>query len=168
MMNKGLEVIEAHHLYQTPYDKIEVIIHPQSIIHSMVEFTDGTVLSQMGLPDMRFPIQYVLTYPEKLKNPWPKMDLTCIQQLHFYAPDYKKFPLLKCAFECGRKGGSYPVVMNAANEAAVHLFLNQKISFLDIYKTVETHIEKANHQSNLSLSDIISLDKETKEKVLNG
>jgi 1-deoxy-D-xylulose-5-phosphate reductoisomerase len=166
MMNKGLEVIEAHHLYQTPYDKIDVIIHPQSIIHSMVEFTDGTVLSQMGLPDMRFPIQYVLTYPEKIENPWPKMDLTKVQPLNFYAPDFDKFPLLKCAYDCGKKGGSYPVVMNAANESAVALFLNKKISFSDIYKTVDNCISKTNHQSDLSLQDIISLDLEIKQSVL--
>ncbi len=167
MMNKGLEVIEAHHLYQTDYDNIEVIIHPQSIIHSMVEFTDGTVLSQMGLPDMRFPIQYVLTYPEKINNPWPKMSLSKVQPLNFYDPDFKKFPLLKCAFECGKKGGTYPVVMNAANEAAVQLFLNKHISFLDIHKTIEKCLENTSQQNNLTLSEIILLDQETKAQVLS-
>lgn len=167
MMNKGLEVIEAHHLFQTPYDKIEVIVHPQSIIHSMVEFTDGTVLSQMGLPDMHFPIQYALTFPEKIENNWPKMNLIQIKELSFFEPNYKKFPLLKCAFECGKKGGTYPIVMNAANEAAVQLFLEKKISFNDIYKTVNQAIETYNHVYELSIEEIIQIDLDTKKEVLS-
>ena len=115
MINKGLELIEAHFLFNIPYEKLDVTIHPQSIIHSMVEFTDGTILSQMGLPDMRFPIQYALTYPEKWDNPWPKTKLSELPPLKFYDPDYEKFPLLKIAIEAGKKGKTYPIVMNAAN-----------------------------------------------------
>ena len=130
LINKGLEVIEAHHLFNTPFNKIKVIIHPQSIIHSLVEFTDGTILSQMGLPDMRFPIQYALTYPEKWKNPWPKTNLADLQDLQFFNPDYNKFELLQLAFDTGKKGGTYPAVLNAANEAAVNLFLKESSKFL--------------------------------------
>jgi 1-deoxy-D-xylulose-5-phosphate reductoisomerase len=125
MMNKGLELIEAHFLFNVPYEKLDVIIHPQSIIHSIVEFTDGTMLSQMGLPDMRFPIQYALTYPKKWPNPWPKTSLASLKALAFHDPDYDKFPLLKIAIDCGKHGQTYPVVMNAANESAVSLFLLQ-------------------------------------------
>jgi 1-deoxy-D-xylulose-5-phosphate reductoisomerase len=165
LMNKGLEVIEAHHFYNTPYDNIEVIIHPQSIIHSLVEFTDGTMLSQMGLPDMRFPIQYALTYPEKLDNPWPKTNLASSSPLEFFDPDYDKFPLLKAAFDCGRLGDFSCAVLNAANEAAVHLFLNKKIGFTDIFKTVLNAVEEAEQNTLPTIEDIIHIDAEIKSKL---
>ncbi|RAP34102.1 1-deoxy-D-xylulose-5-phosphate reductoisomerase [Candidatus Marinamargulisbacteria bacterium SCGC AG-410-N11] len=166
LMNKGLEVIEAHHLFDIPFSNIKVVVHPQSIIHSLVEFKDGNVLAQMGPPDMRFPIQYVLTYPDKLQNSWPKLDLTKISSLAFSKPNPQTSPLLNLAYDMGIKGGSYPVVMNAANESAVQLFLDSKISFLDIHKTIVNTIENTNHSFNLSIEDIIQLDLETKQRVL--
>jgi len=165
MMNKGLEVIEAHHLFNCPYSKIDVTIHPQSIIHSLVEFTDGTMLAQMGLPDMRFPIQYALTYPEKWKNPWPKTSLTKLKDLQFFEPDYKKFPLLKMAFELGKEGTQHTAVMNAANESYVGLFLAKQIGFNDIYRGVQKAVEQATPLTNPSIDDIVALDYAVKEKI---
>jgi len=168
MMNKGLEVMEAHHLFQIPYDKIEVVIHPQSIIHALVEFSDGNILSHMGLPDMRFPIQYVLTYPEKLAAPWPKTSLAKLAALTFHDPDTQKFPLLKLAFEVGKKGGTAPAILNAANEAAVYLFLKNKISFLDIHRLVEQAIEQTPHHNSPTIDDILSLDKDIKDRLYHN
>ncbi len=167
LMNKGLEVIEAHHLFNIPFSKIEVIIHPQSIIHSLVEFTDGNILAHLGLPDMRFPIQYALTYPEKWKTPWPKTQLSQLKDLQFHDPDFSKFPLLKLAFECGELGNIYPAILNAANEAAVSLFLNKKISYMDIGRIVRTNVEKTKAMKNPSISDIIALDKSIKEQIIH-
>ena len=166
LMNKGLEVIEAHHLFGVPFNQIEVVVHPQSIIHSLVEFKDGTMLSQMGLPDMRFPIQYVMTYPEKWGNSWPKTDLTTLGALEFFKPDIEAFPLLKLAFEMGESGGTYPAVMNAANEAAVGLFLSKKIQFWDIATVIQKEIESFSHFAMPSLEDIVQADKMIKEKIL--
>jgi len=165
MMNKGLEVIEAHHLFNIPFSQIEVVIHPQSILHSAVEFVDGTILAQMGLPDMRFPIQYVLSYPQKLPNPWPKMSFSEIANLSFEAPDFEKFRLLSFAYECGALGGTWPVIMNAANEAAVQLFLDQKIGFTQISELVETTTKKAKHVQEPSISDIIAIDGDIKSRL---
>ncbi len=165
MINKGLELIEAHFLFDIPYQKLDVIIHPQSIIHSMVEFTDGTILSQMGLPDMRFPIQYALTYPEKWDNPWPKTTLSKLPPLTFYDPDYQKFPLLKIAIEAGKKKQTYPIVMNAANEAAVHLFLTDHISFTQIPTIVENELIHFNHFTPNSIDEIIQIDQSIKTNV---
>lgn len=165
LMNKGLEVIEAHHLFQIPYDQLEVIVHPQSIIHSLVEYKDGNTLAQLGSHDMRLPIQFVLTYPEKLTAPWPKMNLQNIQTLSFFKPDYKKFPLCKLAFEVGTLGSTYPVVLNAANEAAVYLFLQEKISFLDIERTIREKIETHTPLKKPTINDIIALDFEIKQKI---
>ena len=166
LMNKGLEVIEAHHLFQVPYSQIEVVVHPSSIVHSMVEFTDGTILAQLGSPDMRFPIQYALSYPEKLQNPWPKTDLTTCGPLAFFPPDTDAFPMLKLAFEVGQKGGNAPAVMNAANEAAVSLFLSERIGFTDIYRIVNEALSDSTFEENLSLDALIACDKEVKEKSL--
>ncbi len=165
MMNKGLEIIEAHFLFNIPYEKLDVIIHPQSIIHSLVEFTDGTLLSQMGLPDMRFPIQYALTYPEKLPNSWPKTSLSSLSSLTFHDPDYDKYPLLKMAFDCGKQGKTYPIVMNAANESAVNLFLSDRISFTDISNIVEKEVSEFKHYNPQSIDDIIQIDTEVKARV---
>ena len=165
LMNKGLEVIEAHHFYQTPYDNIDVIIHPQSIIHSLVEFTDGTMLSQMGLPDMRFPIQYALTYPEKWENPWPKTNLAQSSPLEFFDPDYDKFPLLQASFDCGKQGDYACAVLNAANEAAVRLFLSNKISFTELFDTVIKTVENTKHLSSPTIEDIIHIDAEIKSSL---
>ncbi|NYE58527.1 1-deoxy-D-xylulose-5-phosphate reductoisomerase [Carboxydothermus ferrireducens] len=137
LMNKGLEIIEAHFLFQIPYEKIEPVIHPQSVIHSLVEFYDGSVLAQLGLPDMRYPIQYALTYPERFPNNLPGLNLTEIGVLSFEKPDYERFPALKLAIQAGKAGNIYPAVLNAANEIAVEAFLAGKIKFLEIAQIVE-------------------------------
>ena len=165
MMNKGLELIEAHFLFDIPYDKLDIIIHPQSIIHSLVEFSDGTMLSQLGLPDMRLPIQYAMTYPEKWNAPWPRTTLSDLPNLTFIKPDFLKFPLPQIAIDCGKKSQSYPVVMNAANEAAVNLFLDHQIKFNDIVKIIESTLSTFNHYTPTTIEEIILIDKETKEKV---
>jgi 1-deoxy-D-xylulose-5-phosphate reductoisomerase len=137
MMNKGLEVIEAHHLFQVPVEQVQVVVHPQSIIHSMVEYYDGSVLAQLGIPDMRVPISYALAYPERLPNTLPALDLFALQTLHFYPPDLERFPCLRLAFEAARIGGTMPAVLNAANEIAVQAFLDGMIAFLDIAAVLE-------------------------------
>ncbi len=165
MMNKGLEVIEAHHLFNIPYEKLDVAIHPPSLVHSVVDFVDGTYLAQMGPPDMRFPIQYALFYPDKLPFPWPRPDLFEMGAIEFFKPDFQKFPLLKLAFDIGKLGSSLSAVMNAANEAAVGLFLAEKISFLDIFKIVEATTSKYSPLTNYTLEDILELDLITKRYV---
>jgi 1-deoxy-D-xylulose-5-phosphate reductoisomerase len=137
MMNKGLEVIEAHHLFQVPAEQVQVVVHPQSIIHSMVEFYDGSVLAQLGIPDMRIPISYALAYPERLPNALPSLNLFDIQTLSFYPPDFQRFPCLQLAFDAARAGGTMPAVLNAANEVAVQAFLDEAIAFLDIPTVIE-------------------------------
>lgn len=137
LMNKGLEVIEAHHLFNLDYDKIEVLVHKESIIHSMVELIDGSFLAHLGVPDMRIPIQYALTYPERMLSCAESLDFFAVKNLHFERPDIKRFPALALAYEAGRIGGSMPAVLNAANEVAVAAFLNRKISFLSIVQIVE-------------------------------
>ena len=144
MANKGLEVIEAHWLFGMPYEKIEVLLHPESIIHSMVEFVDNSVLAQLGNPDMRVPIQYALTYPERLETPTLPLDLAKIGKLHFREMDYVRYPALRMAFDSGKAGGSYPTVFNAANEIAVARFLRGEITFLQIEdiiaRTLDRHV----------------------------
>ena len=137
LVNKGLEVIEAHWLYDMPYDKIKVVIHPQSIVHSMVAFQDGAVMAQLGVPDMRLPIQYALTYPERMASTLARLDFTRLGTLTFEEPDTKTFRGLDIAIEAGRAGGTAPCVMNAANEIAVAAFLDGSIGFLDIYDIIE-------------------------------
>jgi len=159
MMNKGLEVIEAKWLFRLEYDQIEVVVHPQSIIHSAVEFIDGSVLAQLGLPDMRLPIQYALTYPQRLPGKFPKLDLTKIQHLTFEKPDLEKFPSLRLAFEAGRMGGTMPAVLNAANEVAVYAFLQNRMSFAKIPEVVEKVMSKHNCLSNPGLAEIMEADR---------
>jgi 1-deoxy-D-xylulose-5-phosphate reductoisomerase len=137
MVNKGLEVMEAHWLFQLPYEQIEVILHPESIVHSMVEFVDHSVMAQLGNPDMRVPIQYALTYPNRAQTPTTPLKLTEIASLHFREMDYVRFPCLRMAFDAGKQGGSMPTVYNAANEAAVARFLAGEISFLQIEEIIE-------------------------------
>ena len=132
LANKGLEVIEAHWLFAMPYEKIDVVVHPQSIVHSLVEFCDGSVIAQLGEPDMRLPIQYALSYPERFPYSFEQLDLVRAGQLTFEAPDLEAFPSLKIAVECGKAGGSLPCAFNAANEEAVYAFLDNKIRYLDI------------------------------------
>jgi 1-deoxy-D-xylulose-5-phosphate reductoisomerase len=138
MMNKGLEVIEAYQLFGARIDQIQVVVHPQSIIHSMVEFHDGSVLAQLGIPDMRVPISYALAYPDRLPNGLPALDLFEVQTLNFYPPDFDRFPCLRLAFDAARLGGTMPAVLNAANEIAVQAFLNGQIGFLDIPVIIES------------------------------
>ncbi|OMF36773.1 1-deoxy-D-xylulose-5-phosphate reductoisomerase [Paenibacillus sp. FSL H8-0548] len=142
MVNKGLEVIEARWLFDVTYDQIDVIIHPESIIHSYVEFTDHSVIAQMGLPDMRVPIQYALSYPERNETPTNRLNLAEIGKLHFREMDFARYPCLKLAFECGRLGHSAPAVFNAANEVAVARFLKGEITFLDIERVLETVVDR--------------------------
>ncbi|MGP1366475.1 MAG: 1-deoxy-D-xylulose-5-phosphate reductoisomerase [Schwartzia sp. (in: firmicutes)] len=137
LVNKGLEVIEAHWLYDMPYDKIDVVVHPQSIVHSMVSFRDGAVMAQLGTPDMRLPIQYALTYPARIASDFPRLDFSRLGALTFEAPDTETFRGLTIAVEAGRVGGTAPCVMNAANEVAVEAFLGGFIGFLDIYRIIE-------------------------------
>lgn len=142
MANKGLEVIEAHWLFELPYERIEVVIHPESIIHSFVEFDDRSMIAQMGLPDMRVPIQYALTYPERLVSPVPSLDLTELGKLHFRKMDFERFPCLRMAYDCGKAGGTMTAVYNAANEVAVSRFVAGEIGFLDIEHVIESAIGK--------------------------
>lgn len=158
MMNKGLEVIEAHWLFKQSYDKIKVIIHPESIVHSMVEFVDGSILAEMSLPDMRLPIQYVLTYPERRPARRERLDLVKAGQLNFEEPDYEKFPALRLAYEAGQAGGTMPVVLNAANEIAVAAFLERKIPFTMIPELIEKVMDKHDNISRPSLEDIYLVD----------
>jgi 1-deoxy-D-xylulose-5-phosphate reductoisomerase len=164
MANKGLEVIEAHHLFDVSYDEIDVLIHPQSVIHSMVEYIDGSIISQMSFPDMKLPIQYALSYPDRLNATAQNTDLAKIHELTFYKPNFEKFPLLGMAFEVGKQGGILPTVFNAANEAAVTLFLQERIHFTDIPKIVEKELSALNIK-NPNIETIIEKDKEIKEKI---
>ena len=159
LMNKGLEIIEAHWLFNAPFEDIRVIIHPQSIIHSMVEFPDGSVKAQLGCPDMRLPIQYALTYPERLPNPeLPLIDWNNITELTFEQPDIEKFPCLKLAIEAGKRGSTYPSVLCAADEIAVDLFLSGIIKFTDIARIVEQVLDRHKAIANPSLKDILAAD----------
>jgi len=167
MMNKGLEVIEAHHLFSMPFSQIDVVIHPKSIVHSLVEFTDGTFIAQMGTADMRFPIQYAMSYPEKWPNVWPKLSLTEMGDLTFFPPDFDRFPLLKLAYQAGEKGGAYPVILNASNESAVQLFLEDRISFLDISKVVFTALDRFSFSAPQSIEEVLSIDAEVRRHLLS-
>jgi 1-deoxy-D-xylulose-5-phosphate reductoisomerase len=165
LMNKGLEVIEAHWLFGFDYDNIKVIIHPQSIIHSMVEYIDGSVMAQLSNPDMRLPIQYALNYPERKTSVIRRLDFYELKSLTFEKPDMDTFRCLDLAYEAGRTGGTMPAIMNAANEAAVALFLSKKIRFLDIQKIIENCMVKFTLTKDFSIDDVILLDREVKEYV---
>lgn len=164
LMNKGFEVIEAHFLYDVPYDKIEVVIHPQSIIHSLVEFNDHSVMAQLGLPNMKIPIQYALAYPRRIKNNLKQLDLRKIKSLDFKEYDKKRFPCLDYAYEAGRKGGTLPAAMNAANEVAVEYFLKDRIPFLGIPEIIKRVMDSHNLIKNPGLDDILDIDRKVKEK----
>ena len=167
LMNKGLEVIEAHWLFNMSFDSIKVLIHPQSIIHSMVEFIDGSIKAQLSYPDMRLPIQYALTYPERLPNPqFPKLDWGIINNLSFEQPDFDTFPCLKLAIEAGRKGGTYPAVVCAADEVAVELFLWQRIKFIDIANLVGQALEQHQAIAHPSLEEIMAADAWARQRVV--
>ena len=158
MMNKGFEVIEAKHLFNLSYRQIKVLVHPEAIIHSMVEFADGSLLAQLGVTDMRLPIQYALTYPERLPTGLRNLDFVKLGSLNFQKPDLKKFPSLGLAFEAARVGGSMPAALNAADEEAVGAFLRGKIGFLSIYKVVEKTVLRHTIVKNPSLQAILQTD----------
>lgn len=163
MMNKGLEVIEAHWLFDIPFDKIDVVLHRESIIHSMVEFQDTSIKAQLGSPDMRVAIQYALSYPNRLPLPSGKrLNLEDIGKLNFEKMDYKRFHCLKLAYDAGRTGGSLPTVLNAANEAAVNAFLNKKIAFLQIDELIERALDRHNVIKHPDLDTIKEIDQETR------
>ncbi|MFC2005002.1 1-deoxy-D-xylulose-5-phosphate reductoisomerase [Chloroflexota bacterium] len=166
LMNKGLEIIEARWLFDMPIDNIRVLIHPQSIIHSMVEFVDGSIKAQLGYPDMRLPIQYALSYPERLPNPQlRKLDWGDIESLTFEQPDFDTFPCLKLAIEAGKKGETYPAVLCAADEAAVELFLSKRIKFSDIARFVEQTLAEHKSTAHPTLEEIMAADTWAREKV---
>jgi len=159
MMNKGLEVIEAHHLFGVAVDKIEVLVHPEAAIHSMVEFVDGSVLAHMGKCDMRMPIQYALTHPSRYTSPVKNIVFSKLREIHFYPPDFKKFPCLRIAYESAKRGGTYPSVLNASNEVAVGEFLKERIKFTDIPKAIEKVLESHEAIKNPSLEEILDSDR---------
>jgi 1-deoxy-D-xylulose-5-phosphate reductoisomerase len=158
MMNKGLELIEAYYLFPIEEDKIEILVHPQSVVHSMVSYKDGSVLAQMGLPDMRTPISYVLAWPQRMTSPVSKLDLTKIGQLTFFKPDLDRFPAINLARHALKSGGSLPTILNASNEIAVQSFLDKKIGFLDITRVTEEVLNRTPNQALNSLADITLCD----------
>lgn len=162
LMNKGLEVIEAHHLFNCDYDNIEVVVHPESIIHSMVEYNDGAVIAQLGVPDMKLPIQYALNYPTRSENIGGRLDFRTISTLNFEVPDMSVFSCLTLAYEAGRIGGLMPTILNGANEVAVDLFLNKKIKYLDIELILKECMDKFKSNKELTLDNIINIDSEVR------
>ncbi len=164
MMNKGLEVIEARWLFGLTPEKIDVVVHPQSVIHSMVEFVDASVMAQMGLPDMRTPIGFALTWPERRSLPLPSLDLTTVAKLTFEAPDTERFPCLRLAYEALRAGGGVPAALNGANEIAVEAFLKERIAFTDIATVVEEVMGQAPTGKIGSLAEALSVDRESRIK----
>jgi len=171
MMNKGLEIIEAMWLFDVPVSKIEVIVHPESIIHSMVAFKDGSIMAQMGAPDMRIPIQLALTWPERMENPFNRVDFDKLKALSFNKPDLETFEALKLAYEAAETGGTLPCAMNAANEVAVDMFLQGRISFLQITEVVGQVMKEHFVNSKPVLNDIIDTDRKARElarSIVNG
>ncbi|MCT4606760.1 MAG: 1-deoxy-D-xylulose-5-phosphate reductoisomerase [Marinisporobacter sp.] len=167
LMNKGLEVIEAKWLFDLSLDQIDVVIHPQSIIHSMIEYKDSSVIAQMGYPDMRVPIQFALTYPQRIENDYKKLDLFEVATLTFEKPDLHTFPCLKLAYDSLKIGGSYPTVLNAANEVLVDLFIKEKISFYDIPKGIELALERHDIERDLNIDKIVEIDRWARNFVKN-
>jgi len=168
LMNKGLEVIEAHYLFGLDYDHIDIVIHPQSIIHSLIEVQDTSMLAQLGWADMRLPLLYALSYPERLYTHWEPLDLVKVGTLTFREPDHQKYPCMQLAYAAGRAAGCLPAVLNAANEQAVALFLEEKIAFLDIPRLIEQTCDRyhAHNRSDPTLEDILSADHWARQQVL--
>lgn len=165
LMNKGLEIIEAHHLFNMPYDKIDVVIHPQSIVHSAIEYKDGSVVAQLGLPSMHIPIQYAITYPERFEGIKSKsFSFSDVARLDFEKPDFEKFPSVKLAYDAGKMGGSATVCLNAANEEAVFAFLQDKIKLYDIYKITSRMMEHHTIVNSPSIDEIFEIDNEVRIK----
>jgi 1-deoxy-D-xylulose-5-phosphate reductoisomerase len=168
LMNKGLEVIEAHYLFGQDYDNIDIVIHPQSIIHSLIELQDTSVLAQLGWPDMRLPLLYALSWPERIHTDWEPLDLVKAGDLTFREPNHAKYPCMQLAYAAGRAGGAMPAVLNAANEQAVALFLDERIAFLDIPRVIEQACDQftAQNRDNPSLDDILAADQWARQAVL--
>ncbi len=164
LMNKALEVIEASYLFDMSWDKIDVLVHPQSVVHSMVEYSDGSVLAQLGAPDMRTPIAYALAWPQRIETSGEKLDWTKVQTLEFYQPDLGKFPALQMAYDCLKGDSHLPVIFNAANEIAVEAFLDRKIGFNDILRIVRKSLESQSLASVHTLDDVINLDISVRER----
>lgn len=165
MMNKGLEVIEAHFLFDIPYERIKVAVHPQSIVHSLAQFRDGSLMAQLGAPDMRIPILCAMAFPERLPLETKRIDLTQIQNLAFFEPDLKKFPCLSLAYEAGMAGGTRAAVLNAANEVLANAFIKEKIKFLDIPRGIEHCLAKIEEQSGeMNLEKILFVDSSAREE----
>lgn len=169
LMNKGLEVIEAHYLFDLDYDNINIVIHPQSIIHSLIEVQDTSVLAQLGWPDMRLPLLYALSWPERIYTEWEQLDLVKAGDLTFREPDHQKYPCMQLAYAAGRAGGLMPAVLNAANEQVVALFLSEKIGFLDIPRIIETVCDRFSSQNNSepTLEDILEADRWARQAVFD-
>jgi 1-deoxy-D-xylulose-5-phosphate reductoisomerase len=165
LMNKGLEVIEAKWLFNLDVSQIEILVHPQSIIHSMVEFVDGSIKAQLGIPDMRIPIQYAITFPERIQSDFPRMDFRKYNTLCFEEPDFDKFECLKIAYDVIKQGGTYPTVMNAANEIAIELFLNSKVKFTDIPAIIKNSLDSHVNVKDFEVEDILFIDKNTRNDV---
>jgi 1-deoxy-D-xylulose-5-phosphate reductoisomerase len=170
LMNKGLEVIEAHYLFGMDYDDIEIVIHPQSIIHSLIELQDTSVLAQLGWPDMRLPLLYAMSWPERIYTNWERLNLVKSGDLTFREPDHQKYPCMGLAYAAGRAGGSMPAVLNAANEQAVALFLDEKIGYLDIARCIEFVCDRHqnDNKQNPSLDDILAADQWARQEVFTA
>ena len=168
LTNKGLEVIEAKWLFDVPLENIEVVVHPQSVVHSLVQFRDGSIKAQLGVPDMKLPIQYAITYPLRLENSFPRFDFANYPQLTFEKPDMETFPCLNIAYEASRRGGCMPCVMNAANEVAVQWFLQEKIRYAEIPMLIENALAKADFCVPQSVEEYLEIDKETKNRICRG
>jgi 1-deoxy-D-xylulose-5-phosphate reductoisomerase len=164
LMNKGLEILETHWVFGVPFDRIEVVIHPQSLVHSLVEFADRSVMAQISAPDMRLPIQYAMSYPERLASPVEALDLLRAGSLTFEAPDLARFPCLELAREAGVEGGSAPCVLNAANEVAVKAFLGRRIRFTEIPRIIEECLEKCSGELDLSIGALREADRAAREE----
>jgi len=167
LMNKGLEIIEAHWLFGVGVDKIEVVIHPSSIVHSMVEFVDGSIIAQLGKTDMRQPIQFALTYPERIKSKVDRLSITDVSPLEFFKPSFEKFPCLGLAYEAARAGGTMPAVLNAANEVAVEEFLQRRLSFCDIGRVIERVMTEHTPVDEPGLEEVLAADAWARECAMN-
>jgi 1-deoxy-D-xylulose-5-phosphate reductoisomerase len=165
MMNKGLELIEARYLFGLPSERIDILVHPQSIVHSMVEFVDGSVLAQLGSPDMRIPIAYALAWPERIDTPAQRLDLAAIARLDFEKPDLERFPALRLARSALESGGPAPIVLNAANEVAVASFLAGRIRFNEIVRLVNWALESGQAGAPNSIAEVLEIDRRTREQV---
>lgn len=168
LMNKGLEVVEAMWLFGLPVDRVQVVIHPQSIVHSLVEFNDGSILAHLGLTDMKFPIQFALTWPDRVKSPMGRLDLTSMKELTFAKPDFSEFPCLAYAFEAARTGGTAPAILNAANETAVDAFCKGRIGFFQISETVRDAMDSCPVSMDVTLESVLEADAAARKRALSA